>query len=822
MAEMQESVLEAAEAGGVPIVSACQSGICGTCVGRCTQGTYELGQSIGLNHTEKSQRYILTCQTHVTSDCIIELDYPMGRNAARLVTAEAVVRSLLLLSPGCALLSLDVSAFPEKLEFKPGQFAQLKVPRCNAWRSYSYVHAPRNDGIVEFLIRLLPTGAMSDYLRNTCRTGDRLDIRGSKGEFYLRDVVRPVVLMAGGTGLSATLAIAEQLVREGCKQPIRLNYGVSHPRDLVLLQRLEHLQALHSNFSWRTIARPGSADWSGRCGEITDLLEETELNGGDVDIYLCGPQPMVDAARHWLKQHGLHNANVYFEKFVASGARSADPIGRPHPGPSASAVAPALDTRRVQEQGRGIAVVIGGSIAGIAAAKVLTETFNKVIVIEKDPIHRRMEGRPGAAQGWHLHHLLIAGQRQLETIFPGIITDMIRAGAFKVDMGEQYRLMIAGSWKKVGTSGVDIVCAGRPLLEWCLRRRLDSEPAIDYRYESEMKDLLYCEASRSVIGIEVEHGGEREIIPAELVIDASGKNTPVPAALSRLGIRPPAVEEDHINCFYSTMQHRVAPGRAWRDRVMVICYAYRPQQQYYAAQYFTDQSRTILSTTLAGYNFYGPPRNAEEFREFARRMPSQAIGNELDGLEACSPVFNFRYPTMHRHRYEDMKDPPAGLVAVGDSLCSADPVSGAGMSKAMLELVELRSLLRSRGARDRRFVRAYYRNAGRIADRVWSVIREQNLRFPWIQDVKKKRPFYFRVQNWYVDRVFECMHKDAEVYGVYLAVSHFIAPSSALLRPGVVARVLGPWLAAVLRGRQTLIERNFGDGRKGETDSAVP
>jgi len=825
MVEEQQSVLNAAEASGVPIVSACQSGVCGTCVGRCSQGTYELGQSIGLNLTEKAQRYILTCQTHVTSDCTIELDYPLGRNAARLVTAEAVVSGVSLLSPSCALLTLEVSNFPEKLEFKPGQFAELAVPGCDAWRSYSFAHAPREDATVEFLIRLLPTGAMSDYLRTACRPGDRIAVRGSKGEFYLRDVARPVVLIAGGTGLSATLAIAEQLVRDGCRQPIRLNYGVTHPRDLVLLHRLQRLEDLHSNFSWRTIVRLGSPDWAGRIGEVTDLLEDTELNSGDVDIYLCGPQAMVDAARDWLKHHRLNNANVYFEKFTASGTRSAGPpaqVSRLRHVATLSAVPPAFDTRQVQEEGRGTAVVIGGSIAGIAAAKVLTETFRKVIVIEKDPIHHRMEGRPGAAQGWHLHHLLIAGQRQLETIFPGVIDDMVRAGAFKVDMGEQYRLMIAGSWKKVGPSGVEIVCAGRPLLEWCLRRRLDSEVAIDYRYESEVKDLLYCGISRSVIGVEVERGGEREIVPAQLVVDASGKNTPVPAALARLGIEPPAVEEDHINCFYSTMQHRVDPEHAWRDRVMVICYAYRPQQQYYAAQYFTDHSRTILSTTLAGYNFYGPPRNAEEFREFARRMPSQAIGNEIDGLEPCSPVFNFRYPTMHRYRYEDMKDPPSGLVVVGDSFCSADPVSGAGMSKAMLELAELRGLLRSRGVGDRGFARAYYRKAARIADRVWSVIREQNLRFPWIQDVKQKRPFYFRAQNWYVDRVFECMHEDACVYGVYLAVSHFIAPSIALLRPAVVARVLGRWLKTVLKGDQTLIKRNFGNGRTGEADSAVP
>jgi len=258
------------------------------------------------------------------------------------------------------------------------------------------------------------------------------------------------------------------------------------------------------------------------------------------------------------------------------------------------------------------------------------------------------------------------------------------------------------------------------------------------------------------------------------------------------------------------MQHRVPPERRWKDRVMEIGYAYRPQQTHYSAQFYADVSRTVLITTLVGYNCYRPPRNAEEFREFARLMPSDTVGQELDGLEPCSPVYNFRYPTMQRFRYELKTDLPAGLVAVGDSHCSADPVSGAGMTKALFELNELRRLLRAGRERDARFVRDYYRAAARIADRVWALIREQNLRYPWIKDVEQKRPFYARAQNWYVDRVLEAMHEDPVLYRRYLEVTHLIATPASLLRPSVVARVLAPWLRARLSGRPTLIERNFG------------
>ena len=497
-----QTLLDAAEANGIPVVSECQSGVCGTCVGRCTHGSYELGNSIGLNQTEKKQGRILTCQTRVTSDCVIELEYPLGSNAARIVSGKALITCIDQLSPTATMLALDVSGLPDKLSFRPGQFAQLRVPGTDQWRSYSFAHAPSDGAEVEFLIRLLPHGTMSDYLRNSAQRGDAIEVRGSKGSFYLRDAARPVLLMAGGTGLSAILAVAEQLVRNRCARPVRLIYGVTHNADLVLTKRLEQLAIEHSGFSWEAIVRNPSPDWKGRAGLVTDLLEGSELHGGEIDIYLCGPSMMVDATRDWLQAHGLGNANLYYEKFVPTGAR-----------PAASAEShqsAALDISKVKEEGRGIAVVIGGSIGGIAAAKILTETFSKVIVLEADQGHRRMEGRPGAAQGWHLHHLLIAGQRQLESIFPGIIDDMVKAGAFKVDMGEQYRLMLAGSWKKVAKTGIEIICAGRPLLEWCIRRRLDSEPAIDYRYESKVTDLLFDKVSRNIVGVVMEHDGKQE------------------------------------------------------------------------------------------------------------------------------------------------------------------------------------------------------------------------------------------------------------------------------------------------------------------------
>ena len=805
-ARPDQTVLDAAEEHGVAIVNECQSGICGTCVATCTSGSYEMGRTEGLSEVERDERKILTCQTFASSDCVIDLQYPADDNAARLVAGTGTVTAVERVSPTIALLRLDTSDLGP-LDYRAGQFAQLQVPGTTAWRNYSYAHPADGGSEVEFIVRLLPSGAMSDYLRDRAKPGDRIAMRASKGGFHLRPVVRPLVLVAGGTGISAILAMAQSL-EPGIDLPVHLVYGVTNAGELCKLDELAELQRRLPALQVHPIVSNADPSWDGPVGRVTDALHPEMFGGGDADVYLCGPAGMVEATRNWLTDNGIHGTGLYYEKFVPSGSarrRSAPRLDYT-----------TVDVADVRSRGRGTAVVIGGSIAGIAAAKVLTEKFDRVIVLEKDAPHTRREGRPGAAQGWHLHHLLTAGRIELERFFPGIIDDMVREGAFDVDMAAQYRIRLGGSWKKPGTGDIQIVCAARPLLEWCVRRRLDTEPRVTFRYDAEVADLVYDRSGDAIIGVAVAgDGDELDVVPAEFVVDASGKNTHVPEILDRLGIGSPEAEQDIINCFYSTMFHTVPPERQWDDKVMVICYAYRPFEDTYAAQYYTDSTRTTLSTTLVAYNCYSPPRTAAEFREFAKLMPSAVIGDNIDGLEPASPIYNFRYPNMLRLRYEKKRNLPRALLVVGDAYTSADPVSGRGMTLALKEVREMQLLLGKLAPTDPRLPRRYFRTIAKMADTAWFVIREQNLRFDWLKDVDKKRPFYFKALTWYMDRVMEFVHDDPDTYNEFLAVVHLVKPAAALMTPRVASRVIGKWARTKMSGQQTLIERNY-------TDRGVP
>ncbi|EUA89064.1 oxidoreductase NAD-binding domain protein [Mycobacterium ulcerans str. Harvey] len=572
-----------------------------------------------------------------------------------------------MVSPGTAVLRVDVSAMAGTIGYRAGQFAQLQVPGSDQWRNYSYAHPADGGGDLEFIIRLLPDGAMSNYLRDHAKQGDRIALRGSKGNFYLRPIVRPVVLVAGGTGLSAILAMAQSLPADP-GQPVSLLYGVTSAEDLCKLDELEQLEHRVAGLQVHVTVARRDDDWSGRTGLVTDLLDEAMLAGGDADVYLCGPAAMVEATRTWLSANGFHRAGLYHEKFVASGAARRRTPAR-------------LDYSAWISPRCGAAVAVS-LWSSAAASRASPRPRSAATPLTASSCSRRTTPTAAARADRALRR---AGTCTTSSP-PGRSNSNVSSrhrrrhgarGAFKVDMAAQYRIRLGGTWKKPGTSDIEIVCAGRPLLEWCVRRRLDDEPRIDFRYESEVTDLVFDRATNAVIGVAVPgDGGEPEVIPAEFVLDASGKNTHVPEFLERIGIGAPEVEQDIINCFYSTMQHQVPPERQWQDKVMVICYAYRPYEDTYAAQYYTDSSRTILSTSLVAYNCYSPLRTVREFREFADLMPSPVIGENIDGLQPASPIYNFRYPNMLRLHYEKKRNLPRALLAVGDAYTSADPVSG--------------------------------------------------------------------------------------------------------------------------------------------------
>jgi benzoate/toluate 1,2-dioxygenase reductase subunit len=230
---------------------------------------------------------------------------------------SAEIQSVRPLSPSSIGFSLKLKE-PDGMRYLPGQYVNVSVPGTPETRSYSFSSMPR-DGVVQFLVRNIPGGLMSSYLSERAKAGDIVTIAGPMGSFYLREVTRPLLFLAGGTGLAPFLAMLEELERTTPTQPIHMVYGVTNDADLVEVGTLEAYAARIPGFTFTTVVAAADSAHPQK-GYVTHHLPDAALNGGDVDVYLCGPPPMVDAVRAYLKDKHIVPTCFHYEKFSPSEA----------------------------------------------------------------------------------------------------------------------------------------------------------------------------------------------------------------------------------------------------------------------------------------------------------------------------------------------------------------------------------------------------------------------------------------------------------------------------------------------------------------------
>lgn len=313
-----ETVADAAYRQGINIPLDCRDGACGACKCFAEAGQYDLGEEYvedALSEEEAEQGYVLTCQMRVESDCVIRVPASSDVCKTQQANYEAVISAVRQLSDSTIALSIKGEAL-SKLAFLPGQYVNLKVPGSEQTRAYSFSSLPK-DGEVSFLIRNVPGGLMSSFLTGLAKAGDSMTLAGPLGSFYLREIKRPLLLLAGGTGLAPFTAMLEKIASEGSAHPLHLIYGVTNDFDLVEMDRLEALAARIPNFTYSACVANPDSQYPHK-GYVTQHIEPKHLNDGEVDIYLCGPPPMVEAVSGYIREQGIQPANFYYEKFAAS------------------------------------------------------------------------------------------------------------------------------------------------------------------------------------------------------------------------------------------------------------------------------------------------------------------------------------------------------------------------------------------------------------------------------------------------------------------------------------------------------------------------
>jgi flavin-dependent dehydrogenase len=422
----------------------------------------------------------------------------------------------------------------------------------------------------------------------------------------------------------------------------------------------------------------------------------------------------------------------------------------------------------VGNSARDHAIVLGSSIAGLLAARVLARLFRHVSVYERDALPGSLsEGRAGVPQGTHTHVLLPGGARVLDRLFPGRLDELARDGAHRFDYGLS-RFYLIGSWMPRIETGLYSYAQTRPFLEEHVRTWVSDLPNVTLHYESPV-DTLILSSGKRVEGI--VHGDER--IGANLVIDATGRHTRLPRWLAENGFGTVREQRVTIGLGYTTGRFRIAADSKPDHPILYIV---GPPPAYTRFGLVVSVEDGLVSGGLGGYHGDHPPADLPGFLAFAKTLSQPDVYDLISRAELVTPLIRYRTKESSWRRYGTL---PQGILPIGDAICSLDPAFAQGMTVAALQAGELDRCLTEGN------LGAYLRGIDPIVDTAWTLALGESLKYP---QTPGRRPLLFRASRLYRDRVANC--QDPVVTAEFYRVLTLTAPRTVLLRPGVVARAV--------------------------------
>ncbi|HEX5164643.1 MAG TPA: FAD-dependent oxidoreductase [Thermomicrobiales bacterium] len=426
----------------------------------------------------------------------------------------------------------------------------------------------------------------------------------------------------------------------------------------------------------------------------------------------------------------------------------------------------------------GSAIVIGGSIAGLLAARVLSEHFAQVIILERDDLTGGTEPRKGIPHAQHAHALLAGGLLGIEGLFPGISQRLVALGAVR----GQGRFFSGGGYHARRAGGPGGLFVSRPLLEAEIRARVRGLPNVAIVEHVDARGLAADASQTQVTGVCVvrrDGAGDEEVIPADLVIDCSGRGSRASDWLAALGFPAPEVERVDVGMGYSTRLYRREPEHLTGDVMINIA----PSIDNRRACGMLAQEGDRWIVTLAGYFGDHPPTDAQGYVSFARTLPVPDVYDVIHAAEPLTDPVAYRFKANQWRHYEWLDRFPQGFLVLGDAIASFTPVYGQGMTVAALEATALARCLDD--TKDDLAAR-FFAEARAIIAVAWSITVGNDLRL----SPQATRPAAMRAIGWYTSRLQLAARYDPVLADAFMQVANFLAPPPSLLRPGIALRVL--------------------------------
>ena len=451
------------------------------------------------------------------------------------------------------------------------------------------------------------------------------------------------------------------------------------------------------------------------------------------------------------------------------------------------------------------AIVVGGSMAGLLAARVLSEHFTHVTLIERDRISDASEPRRGVPQGRHLHALLARGLTILSELFPGLDREMVQDGAIPMDMGNDLVWYQFGGYRTRFESEFTGLCMTRPFLEAHVRQRVLALPNVHLMEETDLNSYVTSVDYSQVTGVRIQRrqvGAVQEELRGDLVVDATGRGSQngqvarrdrlYAACRSRWSRSMSAMPRASIAATLTTPCN----GKA------MLVYPTPPVEKRMGAMFGVEGDRWVV-TWAAGRATTGRPMRQVSWRSCAACRPRTSTTRSLRSTPISDIVLH-KLPSNLRRHYERLSRFPERFIVLGDAVCSFNPIYGQGMTSAALQALALDETLAEQESTLAGLPKRFFRRAAKVIDTPWAMAAGEDFRF---KETEGKKAPGTDLLNGYVTLVHHAAQQDVAVQRTFLQVMNMMAPPTALLRPGIVWRVVRhalwhqPQAPAVAAGR---------------------
>ncbi len=431
------------------------------------------------------------------------------------------------------------------------------------------------------------------------------------------------------------------------------------------------------------------------------------------------------------------------------------------------------------------AIIIGGSLGGLLTARVLSNYFAQVTILERDSIAPAPEARKGQPQARHLHGLLATGLEVMTRFLPDLPQALKDNGAIMGDFADTMQWYTYGGYRQRFKMNVPATLMSRPLLEHLVRERVLALPNVALMDNCGVLGLVTAVAGDQVTGVQIESrvSGQQEVLNANLVVDCTGRGSRTGQWLKELGYQPAPESEVRVDVGYATRVYRRNPADP-RGQDWILYTPEAPRENRFGGLFPIEGDRWICS--MGGWHGDHAPLDEAAFLEFARSLPAPDIYNIISKAEPISDIMPHKFPHSLRRHYEKLRRFPAGYLVLGDAISSFNPTYGQGMTSASLQAAELDALLASRPSLDG-LALAFFKRAARVIDIPWQLAVGEDFRYPQTTGPKPPGTDFI---NRYVAKVHQSTLHDEVVGDVFLKVMNLLAPPTSLFHPRIVWRVL--------------------------------